>query len=404
MNNTQNNTQNAKEKKIGLVTATIVGMNAMIGAGIFTAPAALSLNVGPAGILAYAFVIIAVWLMALSISKVAQLFPGEGSFYNYAKELGGHFLGVLTTLCYMIGLVIAMGLLSQVAGLYLSEYISILSAQNLSILVLLGLIILNIIGVKLSEAGQLILIFLTVTPIIIITIFGFFKANLSNLTPFAPYGFTNVISATKAVIFGFFGFESAASLYSIVKNPKQNVPKALTYSIILVGILYLVFVSSIIVSIPLSKFTQGNINLIPVFASVWPAKYSWLLKILGISILSAVIGTLHSMIWSSSVLLISLLEKLKSPLAKNITSSKYKNKISVLIIGTLILLSSLVLKNLDLFFSFTALFIVIAFMVTLVTLIVKSKIVKDKLIAIMGLATASIILIFALEEIKKQLF
>lgn len=395
--------QKTEHNKIGLSTATIVGMNAMIGAGIFTAPAALSSNVGPAGILAYAFVIIAVWLMALSISKVAQLFPGEGSFYSYAKELGGPVLGILTTASYLIGLVIAMGLLSQVAGDYLNYYIPTMSSQNLGLLALGVLVILNLIGVKLSEAGQIILIILTVTPILIITIIGFMRADLSNLTPFAPFGFRNVISATKAVIFGFFGFECAASLYSVVKDPAKNVPKALTYSIFIVGLLYLAFVSSIIISIPLSEFTHANIKLPEILLKVLPAKYNIVIKLVGFSILSAILGTLHSMIWSSGVLLSSLFNKIKMPIVQRITRSKYNNQISVLIISSLILSTSLLLKNLDLFFNFTALFIIISFMITIMTLVVKSKSLKDITIAVIGLATASMILYFAIEGIIKEL-
>ena len=37
------------QQKIGVSTATIICMNAMIGAGIFTIPAAMGAHVGPAG-------------------------------------------------------------------------------------------------------------------------------------------------------------------------------------------------------------------------------------------------------------------------------------------------------------------------------------------------------------------
>ena len=47
-------------KKIGVATATIVGMNAMIGSGIFTAPSAMAAHVGPAGIIAFFFVVVAI--------------------------------------------------------------------------------------------------------------------------------------------------------------------------------------------------------------------------------------------------------------------------------------------------------------------------------------------------------
>ena len=86
---------NSGVKKIGLWTAVIVGANAMIGAGIFTIPIALQAQTGPIGLLTFAFVIVAVLCLALSFSRVAALYPSEGSFYIYAKQWGGHTVGLM---------------------------------------------------------------------------------------------------------------------------------------------------------------------------------------------------------------------------------------------------------------------------------------------------------------------
>src|SRR5690606_30021801 len=110
-------------KKIGVVTATIVCMNAMIGAGIFSVPVALQSEVGPAGLITYLFVILAVWCIALSLARVAALYPQEGSFYTYARQWGGNKIGAAAACSYLIGLVIAMGLLAQIAASYLQTFI-----------------------------------------------------------------------------------------------------------------------------------------------------------------------------------------------------------------------------------------------------------------------------------------
>ena len=47
-------------------------MNAMIGAGILTLPAALGAYIGPAGIITTLFVAIAVWFLALSIRQISE--------------------------------------------------------------------------------------------------------------------------------------------------------------------------------------------------------------------------------------------------------------------------------------------------------------------------------------------
>src|SRR5438445_3755684 len=93
--------------KISLATATIVGMNAMIGSGIFTAPATMAAYVGPAGIVAYIIVVASVWFLAQSLARMAQLYPEEGSFYTYTKQWAGHTFGMIACFSYLFGLIIA---------------------------------------------------------------------------------------------------------------------------------------------------------------------------------------------------------------------------------------------------------------------------------------------------------
>jgi Gamma-aminobutyrate permease and related permeases len=379
--------------KIGVVTATIIGMNAMIGAGIFTAPAAIGSYVGPAGIIAYLFVAVAVWFMAQSLARVAARFPQEGSFYTYAKQWGGHWVGALAGGLYLTGLLIAMGLLAQSAGNNLQyPYFPDINSKILGFAALVILVILNMFGAVLSELGQQILICTTTFPLVATSIMCLTKADLGNLTPFMPYGLHNVFLATKPAIFGFFGFECASSLFSIVDDPKRNVPRALTYSIIIVGAIYLLFVSSLILSTPLHLFTSPHIPLAAVLKNIFPNN-TWLLTAIHISVLSAIIGTIHSMIWSSSALMVSLI--------RQIYNVSLNPQIAVVVVGFCISLSFFFLKNINLFFDLTAIAIITSFILSMITLLtIKEEWEGGKnLITIGGLITASIILYFAFEGV-----
>lgn len=383
--------------KIGVATATITGMNAMIGSGIFTAPAAIGMYVGPAGIIAYLFVIIAVWFIAQSLARVAARFPEEGSFYTYAKQWGGHLVGSIAGGAYLLGLLIAMGLLAQVAGFYFQNpFFPTYSPQTLGLATLIGLTILNMFGVVLSELGQQILIVTTTFPLIVTTIMCFSKGQFSNLTPFAPYGLRNVLQATRAVVFGFFGFECASSLFSIVKDPQKNVPKALTYSITIVGVIYLLFVSSIIVSTPLHLFVDPTIPLPIVLQSIFPEN-TWILTAVHIAILSAVLGTIHSMIWSSSALMVSL--------ANQIWGARLPQQFAVLIVGFCIFLTFMFLNDINLFFYLTAILIIFAYSLSMITLLTIPEEWKGgkNIITLCGLVTAGIIFYFAAEGLVQQL-
>lgn len=392
-----------ESQKIGVSTATIIGMNAMIGAGIFTAPAAMASHVGPAGIIAYLFVVIAVWFMAQSIARLAELFPQEGSFYTYAKVWGGHAIGMLASGLYMTGLVIAMGLLSRIAGIYLHDWFPSTPADKLGMICLWLLVGLNMFGVVLSELGQKILIICTVFPLIATTLIAFTHAEWANLVPFAPHGFGNVFKATRIVIFGFFGFECATSLFALVKNPSKNVPKALTYSIMAVGTIYTLFIASIIMATPAGLLGM-NTKITDIIAAITPTM-PWMVTMIHLSILSAIIGTIHSMIWSSSSLMVSLTHRMKSSAIKNlIKRGIITNRFALVVIGLGITFCYMTLKNIDLFFFLTALFIIAAFLLSMMSLFtLKSEWKSGQIIkTCIGFGTGLLIFYFALEGIILQ--
>jgi len=391
--------------KIGVVTATIIGMNAMIGAGIFAAPAAMASLVGPAGILAYLFVVICVWFLAQSLARLAALYPQEGSFYVYASKWGGHVIGLIAGSTYLAGLFIAMGLLSQVAGKYLHPLFPSCSAYTLSVITLAGITILNMCGVALSELGQQILIVCTTFPIVATTLLCLSKANIAYLTPFAPYGFINIFKATHLIIFGFFGFECAASLFPIVDNPRKNVPRALTYSIAIVGTLYTLFVASLIVSTPLTYFANPNVLIPDILTNTFP-QYPWLIKAVHLSILSAVLGTIHSMVWSSGTLLVSLMKKFKNKtIHQLVAQGTVNNRTAVLCIGSCILVTLSTIENTALFSSLTSLGIITAFLLSIVTLFtIKAEWTSGRNIQTMiGVITALAILYFAVQDLAHAL-
>ena len=390
--------------KIGVSTATIVGMNAMIGAGIFAIPSVLAGKVGPAGILSFAFMATAVWFMAQSFARVAQLFPQEGSFYTYARQWGGHTLGLIASGCYLCGLLIAMGLLTHAAGEHLLRYsvgyFPALTAQHLGLITLGSLTLLNILGVSLSSLGQQVLIVLTAFPLLATTVICFSKANFANLTPFMPGGILSVFQATRVVAFSFFGFEASASLFNIIKNPEKNLPRALTYSLMLVATLYLAFIVSLILAVPLELFKQYPGPVSGPLAHIFPNS-QWIIESIHIASISAILGTLHSMIWSSGALFLTFLRKFRSSTARLLLAHGIVNhQTATLCMGLGIATSFVVFTN-DMFFNFTALFLLIAYSLSMATLFTIKEEWKSgqNYITLAGITTACIVAGFAIAGI-----
>ncbi len=357
--------------KIGVLTATIVGMNAMIGAGIFVVPTILANKVGPAVVISFALVAFATWCIAQSVARVAQLYPEEGSFYIYAKPWSGHIGGIIANGAYLCGLLIAMGLLTHAAGEHFAYYFPTLSVQALGIITLSLLTLLNAIGVSLSSLGQQILIVCTVFPLLATTAMCLTKANFNNFVPFIPFGVKSIFEATRVIAFAFFGFEAAASLFTVIENPEKNVPKALTYSLIIVALLYLFFVVSLILAVPLSLFQQFPGPIAGVLSHIFPDN-AWIVETIHIASISAILGTLHSMIWASGTLLVSFMQKAcNQNTASSCTFLSKRN--CTLMIGAAIFLAFKYITS-DYFFLFTALFLILSFMLSIITLLfIKSE-------------------------------
>lgn len=391
--------------KISVTTATIIGMSAMIGAGIFTAPATLAVYVGPAGIVAYLFVILAVWFLAQSFARLATLFPEGGSFYTFTKQWAGHTGGLITATTYLTGLLVAMGLLVQLAGIYLAPLLPFaVSPFALGLGILATLVIFNLLGKASTHLG-VILNIITVFCLLAITALCMTKVKLSNLHPFAPHGLTNIFKATKAVIFGFFGFEAVTSLSNIVENPQKNIPRATAYAVLAVATLYITFISSVLLSIPASFFSSPKEPLSETLKLLMPGA-TWFITIIQIGILSSLIGCVYAIIFSTSNLLLSILSYVKNNTVKHaLAAGKINHRVAVLCASGVILLSFLTVGDINLFFSITTILIVFSYIMAIISLLtMKSEWQSGQNYkTIIGLATGLIIFIFAVQGLVEIL-
>jgi len=168
--------------------------------------------------------------------------------------------------------------------------------------------------------------------------------------------------------------------------------------------LYILFVGALVIAVPLSFFSSPTAPLTEALGQVFPNS-GWIIGIIHLAILSAILGTIHSIIWGSSNLFMSLMKKLESPISKRLVSSRALNiQTSVLLIGIASFASFSTIRNLDLFFDFTAIFLVAAYVSAMITLLTMKKEWKSgqNIKTLLGIGTALLIMTFALQDVVKQ--
>jgi len=217
----------------------VVGLSATgKGAGIATPVAILIAMAGMLG---------AGWIIA----EYARRIHLCGSLYEYISDGAGSRAGsVAGWLYYGAMLVLFNATILAVGGLTTDLLDSTLSVSVpwwvLSLLYLAMVMALLVVGVQISIRAQLALVLISAAVVLGFSILIIAKGGAGgdslSLEPFdiAAVGGLNVMYGVLYGINMFIGFESAANLAEETDNPKRDVPRAVMYSLVIVGAYFLV--------------------------------------------------------------------------------------------------------------------------------------------------------------------
>lgn len=253
-------------RDMGLMHVTMIGVGAMIGAGIFVLTGLAAGVSGPALLLVFAFNGLVTGLTAMSYAELGSCFPEAGGGYLWVKEAlpqpNGFLSGWISWFAHAVACslyAVAFGTFSvdllHTAGIDLHKLLSvfstsepyILAAKLISVIVVLLFVYINYRGAK--ETGQAESL-VTILKIIIIAMFiGFglfaiFSGNTSEPWPdhfrgFFQKGPMGIIIAMGLTFIAFEGYEIIAQCGEEVKNPKKNIPRSIFLSLLIVVPIYI---------------------------------------------------------------------------------------------------------------------------------------------------------------------
>ena len=234
--------------KLGLFSIVLLGINAIVGTGIFLLPNQAYAEVGVTSIAVIVFDAFLVISIALCFAEMGGMYKNNGGPYLYAKDAFGDFVGFeVGIMKWAISIIawaaMAMGFPTALGAVWEP-------AQNpvvqkiiaITILVLLG--IMNIMGVKISKIMNNIVTTGKLIPLILFVTVGIFFIKGENfVNPVSETG--EVVlkgtfgSAALLIFYAFTGFESIGVAAGDMDNAKKNVPLAICIVLILVAIIYI---------------------------------------------------------------------------------------------------------------------------------------------------------------------
>lgn len=253
-NNNANSQEITLSRTLGLMDITMIGIGAMVGAGIFVLIGIAAGYAGPSLPIAFLLNGIVTTFTALSYAELGSTIPAAGGGYLWVKEgLGGtqgFLAGWMNWFAYIVACALyGLGFGRLAVELWLLTGIPLpLSEHQLALtfmLLVVGIFAyINSRGA--SEAG-LVGSVVTIAKVVILFVFvGFGLYAMFNNPNWAdnfsagmlPNGIGGVFVAMGMTFIAFEGYEIIAQSGEEVKNPERNIPRAIFYSIGTVVIIY----------------------------------------------------------------------------------------------------------------------------------------------------------------------
>ncbi|TET49209.1 MAG: amino acid permease [Actinomycetota bacterium] len=243
-------------QEMSLFSITMIGVGAMIGAGIFVLTGLAAGAAGPALILSFLLNGIVTVFTAMVYAELGSTFPSAGGGYVWVRDSLPQPSGFLSGWMDWFAHAVACSLYALGFGAYAYLVINMLNinipvvseefvSKLLGVIIILIFTYINYRGAsETGLAGSIV----TILKIVILVIFiiagliSIFKnptTSLSHFRPFMPEGFTGVLFAMGLTFIAFEGYEIIVQAGEEVKDPKRNIPRAIFTSLLVVVPIYI---------------------------------------------------------------------------------------------------------------------------------------------------------------------
>ncbi|MGZ3754522.1 MAG: amino acid permease [Mucilaginibacter sp.] len=328
------------KKELNVRDLTLMGIAAVVGAGIFSTIGVASFQGGPGVTILFVITAITCGFSALCYAEFASRIPVAGSAYTYAYasfgELIAWIIGWDLLMEYAIGnIAVAISWSEYFVNLlegfnihmpqYLTmDYVSAFRAheslqqltksghladitdnikagamawntapgfENFKLIanipalaIVIAITYLVYVGIRETKKATNAMVYLKMAIVLAVIVIGFFYVTPANWHPFLPNGFSGVMKGVSGVFFAYIGFDAISTTAEECENPQRDLPRGMIYSLIICTVLYILIALVLTGMVSYKDLNVGD-PLAFVFKQVHLEKISYIISI------SAVVAT-----------------------------------------------------------------------------------------------------------------
>ncbi|KRN27596.1 hypothetical protein IV38_GL002052 [Lactobacillus selangorensis] len=321
-----------QKKQLNLFTTVMLALSAIIGSGWLFGSWEATKVAGPAAILSWIIGAVVIDTIAFNYIELGTMFPESGGMSQYAQYTHGSFVGFIAAWANWLSLLTIIPIEAVAAVQYMSSWPwswanwthrflanGQITTPGLGVVFLFILVftLLNYWSVSLlTHFTNFISIFKIGVPLLtIVTLLlsGFHPANFGHsVGTFFPYGTAAVFAATSVsgIIFSYNAFQTVINMGSEIKEPHKNIGRAITISLLISGVIYIMLQVTYIGSVApklLARVGWRGINFSSPFADIAILLgINWLAILLYVDAFVSPVGTGVSFVASTARVLASM--------------------------------------------------------------------------------------------------
>jgi basic amino acid/polyamine antiporter, APA family len=295
-------------RRLTTTDAVVIGLGAMIGAGVFAAPGPAAAAAGSWLLVGLALAALVAYANATSSAQLAALYPEAGGTYVYARERLGDYWGFLAGWCFVVGKTASLAAMALTFGAYVDEDL----ARPLGIGAVVAMAVVNYRGVEKTARLTRILVALILAALAVVVVAALTggAAGVGNLTGDLPSGVWGVLQSGGLLFFAFAGYARLATLGEEVQDPEVTIPRAIPIALGIVVAVYAVVLTSVLLAVGPETMADSSA---PLAAAVGAGRFEALTPVVRIGAAVAAGGVLLSLLAGISRTTLSMARRRELP-------------------------------------------------------------------------------------------
>jgi len=229
-------TRPSLERQLGTADAVVVGLGAMLGAGVFAALAPAAAAAGSLLLVGLAVAAVVAACNALSSAQLAAVHPSSGGTYVYGRRQLGPFWGHLAGFGFIVGKTASCAAMALTVGAYAAPEL----ARPLAVTVVVALTAVNLRGIAKTARLTRLLVALVLLALAVVVVAALAGGTVSTegLRATRGAGAYDVLQSAGLLFFAFAGYARIATLGEEVRDPARTIPRAIPLALGLVLAVY----------------------------------------------------------------------------------------------------------------------------------------------------------------------